>query len=64
MSYLLKLERICHQSCLSVRLKPHSINATGILKDFMANNLAVNNENFLEEIIITIEKKKLAITKS
>ena len=28
-----------------------NVNATGILKDFMANNLAVNDENFLEEII-------------
>ena len=61
MSYLLKLERICHQSCLSVRLKPHSINATGILKDFMANNLAVNNENFLEEIIKPLKKRSLPL---
>ena len=34
-----------------------NINATGILKDFMANNLAVNDEQFLEEIIKIIEKR-------
>ena len=38
-----------------------NINATGILKSFMANNLAVDDDKFLDGIIKILEKRSLPL---